>query len=716
MHYSLPYYGKISGAKYFYFKGGYHSIPDGCTPWGISDSRYNRFIGDQMGKISLTYEDGITDEIPLIFGYTLWFKSVWLERCMPFQGESADPELVSCLKETLFLKGAYEGEDPCILCVRGREKKTLLTAEIKANPEKEGVPVFREFTCSDILPANIFFQDHIADPTDPYPIKIQKNIDRINKALLTFESDYREAPEFQHPKNAGECFIHFTGSNSAKIANGVIFHNLKNLMERVDSEGFLHTSYRNAPSWRYDGFGPWIPAANSYYDKFYSRDAGRALMTINAYGENEKTQRSLQLANRLMLYFPQHDLEIKKKKIPGHYTVVINEPMLYSEVLRYHGWPTKYTEERFGAECNHLGNQETDGHGLMMMANYCAWENTADKEEFFTRNRKSLLEGAEWILWCLRNPELSFSENGLLYAETEGGMNQFTLYCNIPCCLGLYGYSKIAAFHGLKKEAEEWRCTADRLFFTITKEFSNAEKKWKLEQVGFQHDPTAVMLSDLYGYDRRDYPEAWREISEKTYEDDLSRYRRIPVDGKGGIGYNTAMMTQHALLHDNTKDYTKLAEDLCKICYAPRLPEPYLVPEGISYSERLRAIRRQGDLGNLVQQAEVLKVFLLIFGISPYRDGVLKIMPRLPKGWNLELHDFKIQNTEDTIDLFVSYPSNGLQEMNIKFSRQTHRRIFVRFGPYESAEEAVAFLNGNPVAGKIYRSGDAYWMDYDIIK
>ncbi|MFR1519308.1 MAG: hypothetical protein ACLSVG_11175 [Clostridia bacterium] len=513
MDYPIPYNGQIKNAGFLYVTGGYHSIPNGCTPWGISENRRQRFIGDLMGTLRIGYEDGTTDEIPLIFGYTLWFQSVWKEGCLPFQTENADPELVRCLQEALYLKGAYEGEESCLLRIRIRAGKTLRSVAVVANPEKEGTPVFRNFTTEGNA-ADPFWGSHTIDPADPYPQKVRKNIDRINSALLTFETDFTVPPVFQEALR--DLRIRFTGKNLADIANGIVFHNLKNMTERIDADGFFHTSYLGAPSWRYDGFGPWVPEANSYYDKFYSRDAGRALMTVNAFGENEKARRSLTLANRLMLYFPEHALQIRGKKIPGHYTVVLNEPLLYSQVLRYRGWPTQYTEERFGAECGNLGNQETDGHGLMMMANYCVWESAADKDRFFQENRESILEGAAWILWCLRNPDVSFSEKGLLYAESEGGMNQFTLYCNLPCCLGLFGYSKMAAHHGMEKEAAEWKLAAEHMSAAIRTELSNGRGSWKIEQVGFQHDPTAVMLSDVCGYDLRDLPEEWRRLSAAT--------------------------------------------------------------------------------------------------------------------------------------------------------------------------------------------------------
>lgn len=68
------------------------------------------------------------------------------------------------------------------------------------------------------------------------------------------------------------------------------------------------------------------------------------------------------------------------------------------------------------------------------------------------------------------------------------------------------------------------------------------------------------------------------------------------------------MITQNALLLDQMSDATKLMENLSKLSYAPRLPESYLVPEGITVDAEAGVIRRQGDLGNLVQLAEAAEV------------------------------------------------------------------------------------------------------------
>ena len=128
-------------------------------------------------------------------------------------------------------------------------------------------------------------------------------------------------------------------------------------------------------------------------------------------------------ANQWMMYFPENNITFMGEAVPGHYTVVVNKPMLYSQTLVPDAnWPTRYTQEKFGDDYQNLGNQETDGHGLMMLANYNVWKNQGADAEWVNEHWSYINEAAKWILWCFDHPDLSFASDGLLYAESEAGM------------------------------------------------------------------------------------------------------------------------------------------------------------------------------------------------------------------------------------------------------------------------------------------------------
>ena len=712
-----------ASASRLYLTGGYHSESTGCLMWGSSDDKQSRFIGDDMGKIKIEYSCGEVDEIPLIMGITLWFHGeVWSEKCAPFKSENEDEndsELISALKQALQLYGAFEDAPKYLLGIRPRSLP-IKSVSFSGNEQKGGHPVFFELLAAndekelygDIVTIESleFLSAHTVNSVSPITEEMLDSLDAINRATLTFEEDFASPIDYSVDENAP--FVKFEGSAEADIATAVYAENKRILVERTDEDGFIHTSFKRAPSWRYCGFGPWVSCGN-YYDFFYSRDAGRAIITLAQLGEYDAACRGAEAGNRYMMYFPKSGLTFGGKSIPAHAEVVPNMPLFYSKTLVPDwGWPTKYTKERFGEEYQNLGNQETDGHGFMMLSNYFAWLNAENREEWLKSQLDAVLSTAEWIDWCFENPELSLARDGLLYAESEAGMNEHTLYCNMLCALGLRGYAKMAESIGLVDKAKHWESTAQKMEKAMTEHFSEGGK-WKKECFGFYHDPVLTMCADFYGWDLCGIPEELKKISLNTYRDDVEKSLEIPYDTSGGFGYNTSMITQNALLNDRMDDATLLVNRLTKLCYAPRLPFPFIVPEGGSYSNRLGAIRRQGDLGNLVQQAEGLKTLLAILGISAVRDGKLSIYPRLPRGWSYKVKDFCVMASKATVDIEVSYPENNSQSIDLALKNGEEIEGFtLRFGPFDLASEPTIYYNGKAVSGEKCISGDSLWVIY----
>ncbi|HBV51780.1 MAG TPA: hypothetical protein DEF06_05800, partial [Clostridiales bacterium] len=416
--------------------------------------------------------------------------------------------------------------------------------------------------------------------------------------------------------------------------------------------------------------------------------------------------------NRWLMYYPEQGLTIKGVPIPGHFSVIINKPLIYSTILvPQANWPTRYTKEEFGEGYQNLGNQETDGHGLMMLANYNVWKNLGCHKEWVLENWRYLSEAAEWILWCFDHPDLSFAQDGLLYGETEAAMNDWTLYANVPCYLGLLGYAEMAEAAQKTRDAEAWRACAESMRAGIERRLTK-ENGWDLKHCGFIHDPVPTMLSDFYGYDTADMPSEWVLRSRDSYPEDI----RYPAEhgfygASGGIGYDHSMITQNALLLDQMEDASRLMESLSKLSYSPRLPEPYLIPEGLSVDAGKGVLRRQGDLGNLVQLAEAMKCYLITAGISPLRGKTLKIMPRLPKGWEMELQKFSVQNTGVRISVKTSHPENGRQSASVVAEGDlTEFRLQFRFGPFPlDLEQAEVTLNGKTQKVALFPSGDSKW-------
>lgn len=710
---------------YLYLVGGYHSLDDGCPAWGTANVKQARFIGDTMGHLVIRYSDGTEDRVPLVFGYTMWYYSMWQKTSMPFKGEGADAKLSSLLQNTLYLNGGYDGKDTGVIRIK-IQNKGISSLIIEDNADKDGEPIFHGAYLVSGDPGNVsggkinvntkdsFYKTHTIDSTNAYPDSVKESIAAIAKSVMTYEEDFENAPQFEYPSGYNGSKVYFTGGPFAEIANGIVYNNLDNLINRTDSDGFIHTSYKGSGCWEYWGFGAWNPGAGTFYTSYYARDGARAIMTLGSYGQNKKAQTAMTKANSYLMYWPDNNLKIKGVDIPGHYTVVINDPLLYSKVLvPVAGWQTRYTQAKFGDDYQNIGNQETDGHGLMMLANYNVWKNQGAKASWVQDNWKYLKEAAEWIVWCYDHPDLSFVTRGLLYGESEGGMMEYTLYNNIPCCLGMYAYSEMAQAAGYTSEADKWLSIANNMTDAINKNLMKhgSKERWDKSSFGFYHDPVVTMMSDYYGYDLNDMNQEWVTASRNIYEEDIQGIAKVGYFGASGLGYNHSMITQNALLLDNMADASKLMENLCRLCYAPRLPEPYLVPEGSTVDAQAGVVRRQGDLGNLVQLSEALKCYAISIGVSPVNNRILKIMPRLPEKWGYDIQKYDVPNVDAKLDMVVTYPENGLQTAQITLSETNNMdEVRFRFGPLpQDTTIACAQVNGKDVECTLEQSGDSTW-------
>jgi hypothetical protein len=710
---------------YLYVVGGYHSIDSGTEIWGTANYSDIRLIGDKMGEIVITYENGTVDRVPLVFGYTLWYYNNWKTFKAPFDGPEKDEKMANLLKEALHLYGAVEGNEKCVLKIKLRDEK-VARIEIEDNKEKNGKP---EIAGAYIVSGDVgqltggsvnvdtkvdFFEKYVIDSQNPYPDNVKNAIEEIRKGLYTFDEDYAKEPiPYEYEKNHSGIKVRFYGNNLARIASGVFYHNLKDLSERVDENGLLHESYKDSPLY-HDSFGTWQPGVAPYYNMFFTRN--RSFTVLTAFGYKDLADRAVGYANKKMMFFRENKLTIGGVQIPGHFTVTINDPMYYSETLVPIGWPTVYTKKAFGDEYKNLGNQETDGHGLMMIGNYNVWKSLGKPREWVENNWVYINEACEWILWCFDNPKLSFARKGLLFAESEGGMQEYTLYCNVPCYLGLLCYAEMADAIGKQDAAALWRKTAETMKEGIESYILNTKyNKWSLHsgRIGFMHDPVLSMLADVYGFDKADIPQQdWLEYSLNTYPDDIKSVSIYNYHGGvGGLGYNHCIMTQNALLTDHMADATKLVENLTKICYAPGKDKPYLAPEKFTYDSQNGLYLKNGDLGNLYQLVEALRCYHTVMGVSVNNDGVLKIFPRLPYEWGVEIAQMPIERTNAHLALNMTYPKDGVQLAVLQFSEENVvEKAKARFGPFPADTTVCKVqINGQEVDCELFESGDSKW-------
>jgi hypothetical protein len=158
--------------------------------------------------------------------------------------------------------------------------------------------------------------------------------------------------------------------------------------------------------------------------------------------------------------------------------------------------------------------------------------------------------------------------------------------------------------------------------------------------------------------------------------------------------------------------------NLAHICYSPRLPKPYIVPECASIDVKRGIIRRQGDLGNGFQQAETVNTILLCAGIDDNIPGSLKIMPRLPENWNMRISDYPVIVYADgksytcNIEMSITYPQKGAQSLKLKTTTGGDlKNVSFRLGPFPADTKRIRVaINDRKKNYTCVISGDKAWV------
>jgi hypothetical protein len=118
--------------------GCVNSVDQGYANWGGGNGRVNYFIGDRIGTLAITYATGQADEIPLVFGYTVW----WRENCnigyAPFKTDSRDHALLD--RALCVANGIKGGHHPYYLTIALRDEP-VAALRFDDNPDKAGYPV-----------------------------------------------------------------------------------------------------------------------------------------------------------------------------------------------------------------------------------------------------------------------------------------------------------------------------------------------------------------------------------------------------------------------------------------------------------------------------------------------------------------------------------------------------------------------------------------------
>lgn len=532
-------------------------------------------------------------------------------------------------------------------------------------------------------------------------------------------------------QNAPKIEIRSEGDCGKKLSK-IYECTLKDMVDKIENNGFYNVSKKTSPN--YNMAKSRITSYGSFYGQAWTRDVGRAIIELSHLGISKVKTTCLWFANHFDAY-PERWCRVIYPNGKGG-----NEPWV---------------------PCSN-GDYENDGHGLILLGMFHTWKYLGD-ERWVKGIMKGYETGLNWVEYWSDNSRF----HHLLYTISECSEHvrgAYDIYSNTICAEALNCASRMLEITPIEiKELSPARLRKYclRLKRNITKYLVDSKKDYwvlgkfedgkildykrmtwlsfdKLEPSqlsGWQMAPLTIS-PDSYSYiplltykklkgiklcinTYKKYCKFNKQYMKKTKLKHFAFYGAFPRDpskSKQGtfidISYDHAPLTQSALLLDEmqvAEDGIKTIVDGCENSYLPS-EWRYIVPQGLVM--RRDKVTGVGDIGNLINEGEVMKVLRIMVGVDDNQD-TLNLVPRFPLGWQIKIGDYpiailkenKIQRTK------ISYKLVNTRR-RITFSAKLDQNvgeIFLRLGPIPEKASKIEFTP----SGKVIESGDSKWVEFN---
>ena len=658
--------------------------------WGPTERWYafnNRmFIGDQPGKIHIIYSDATVDVIPLIFGVNLWNYELLTEvknseKYLTSWGPFHEPFLSDCHAKALLDSSLILMENDTvkggkyILGIKTRVKPISKIQFINDNVRAAGFYI-TAITCQKSS-ALINPEWKRLDERFFAQKKYYSSMDKLARRLYQFRDELPASDPYCPPLQYDAPMVKFTGTPLAEVYSNVYAYNIYDMREKkVDANGGMHTSSGDLGNFGiYIGMGTFKTNTDSYNSLVWTRDLGRCMMEVIESGETDRTKKAGDEALRL-LYDPS------SRFIQPNWKRVANASKLNNEDL------LKFSS-----------GKENDGHGAMMLFIYRLIQHHCVDKEWVIINWKALCDAAEWFCWQMDHPKESGFDK-VLSSETEASTQQygsFDLFSNYNAFMALKAFARLAGQMENQTNELRWNQYASMLHDGIMSMFISSHPRYGKIFVDITNDVWTweykrfvplFLANDFYTYDLAvDDPELY-SICYNTYlaqKEDFFSY----ASGRQ-MGYGQGYVTQAAILLDEFVDMKGYLEQAAAFCYH-HSDYNYFVCEGVIMHPSGRFWFRNSDLGNCVQQAEIVKAGRLLIGLDDLNpEKGLTIIPRLPSDWKtIEIKDYPVIATDKTgqsLRSRVNYHYERI-ENGYAFSFETDQPIRlgkIRLGPFDT--------------------------------
>ena len=472
----------------------------------------------------------------------------------------------------------------------------------------------------------------------------------------------------------------FTGPPAATILSHVFSANARDLVEnKLTANGRIGSSSPGSSSFGgYIGMGTWRDDIGQYSHHSWSRDAGPALRELLALGRD----REARAAGEMFLHY------------------------LYDGDSRYNrpNWKRVINayEVGEGEKRKHL-RAENDGHAAIMLAMAQLATSPAVDRAWIDKHWPAFVDAGDWFPWQISHPEIS-AFDGLLYNESESsGGGGRDLFSNAQAALALRAFANLAASRGAETKANQWNAAASQLETAITEtltipltagdplspRYTDTDTLFDSWAYGWKRMAPLLANADLAGFTTPTTPQEAKQLI-NTYLQ-LRGNGSIAPDAGRNLGYGQAYFAQSALLLDRTADATKAVERAAAFCY--HQDHPFIVPEGVIVHPDGHCWFRNGDLGNLMQQTEILKMIRVVAGIDDRAISAgLTLIPRLPNGWSsIEAKRWPLRIADSNGNwtrTFIDFRYERLLTGGYRLKMSSDKPLImesIRIGPYSQA-------------------------------
>ncbi len=669
------------------------------------------WLGDKMGDITLRYADGSRVSYPVVLGESCWWGKKFRIYIQPFDHGQYAP---------LF-------RDTINLYPQGPSESGTYVSVIKPDPDKvlEAVTVENDpgtaahFNVYGVTAANgekglrglvhsgefaVFIEKRPLRSGDgPAPANVDKLADVMYATANSFPKDFT----IERPKDYEGPIVEFEGDSWARLMSNVFSHNALDMSKKVTEDGVYHTSTYGAPWYGYDGVGLYTDNpdpllsrhhAGHYFDEGWTRDEGRCLCELIYLGFYDKAKDCARFTFDCARSWQRHpEITLSGSPLPPHIARILQRNDVY-----------------VGGGCF-----ENDGHGQVATYIYNMWKRMPfeERKAWEKANWQDIKYLGDWPQWQLDHPEISRAKDGNLWSDSEGSgwdiTTGYSIFCDLAQVEGLIGLAEIAVSAGHPEEARAWLATAEGLKKAIEKNYVDDDPKygrvWTMKYSGFGGSSTLAPIlfsADRTGFDiRKSYPE-WAEMNRAAWQRTLDHFR------PNAFGYGQGYMLISTLMYDEMSKAEELLRISGRCLYNPTY-EPYIVPENVIYNEDFSRTARMGDLGNCVQQAEIMKALRIMGGVDDNDQEHIRLMPRLPKGWT----GIRVENmpvvwsdkgriTRSKLS-YTFRRSGGKGELDLRFEGKAPA-LDIRLGAFDGPIESVT-VNGRPAEFTETLSGDSRW-------